>query len=156
MGGQARDMGRVSSDRVPGEYQIVFGYRQTKRLSSVRRISGMIERKDARGKSLYRVLLVSNLSSAVVPSYNKARDRVRVKVLEIKRREAGRRWLDTEREILGLQNDFNEVQSELENRARASETPVEPSSPTPSTPSGPNEPPITPPSQPIDPNVPGR
>jgi parvulin-like peptidyl-prolyl isomerase len=150
MGGQARDMGRVASDKVPGEYQIVFGYRQTKRLSSVRRISGMIERKDAQGKTLYRVLLVSNLSSAIVPSYKKARDRVTAKVLEIKRREAGRRWLDTEREILGLQNDFNEVQTELENRARASETPVEPSSPTPSTP------PSTPPSQPVDPNVPGQ
>ena len=148
MGGQARDMGRVASDKVPGEYQIVFGYRQTKRLSSVRRISGMIERNDARGKKLYRVLLVSNLSSAVVPSYNKARDRATAKVLEIKRREAGRRWLDTEREILGLQNDFNEVQTELENRARASETPVEPS--------GPTEPPVTPPSTPIDPNVPGQ
>jgi parvulin-like peptidyl-prolyl isomerase len=156
MGGQARDMGRVASDKVPGEYQIVFGYRQTKRLSSVRRISGMIERKDAQGKSLYRVLLVSNLSSAVVPSYKNARDRVTAKVLEIKRREAGRRWLDTEREILGLQNDFNEVQTELENRARVSETPVEPSSPTPSTPSNPTEPPVTPPSQPVDPNIPGQ
>jgi parvulin-like peptidyl-prolyl isomerase len=148
MGGQARDMGRVASDKVPGEYQIVFGYRQTKRLSSVRRISGMIERKDAQGKSLYRVLLISNLSAAVVPSYKKARDRVTSKVLEIKRREAGRRWLDTEREILGLQNDFNEVQTELENRARVSETPVEPS--------GPTEPPVTPPSQPVDPSVPGQ
>jgi parvulin-like peptidyl-prolyl isomerase len=158
MGGQARDMGRVSSDKVPGEYQIVFGYRQTKRLSSVRRISGMIERNDAQGTKLYRVLLVSNLSSAVVPSYKKARDRVAAKVLEIKRREAGRRWLDTEREILGLQNDFAEVQTELENRARVSETPVEPSSPTPSEPpSTPlTEPPVTPPDQPIDPNVPGQ
>jgi parvulin-like peptidyl-prolyl isomerase len=156
MGGQARDMGRVASDKVSGEYQIVFGYRQTKRLSSVRRISGMIERKDAQGKTLYRVLLVSNLSSAVVPSYKKARDRVTAKVLEIKRREAGRRWLDTEREILGLQNDFYEVQTELENRARASEAPVEPSSPTPSTPSNPTEPPVTPPSQPVDPNIPGQ
>jgi parvulin-like peptidyl-prolyl isomerase len=142
MGGQARDMGRVASDKVPGEYQIVFGFRQTKRLSSVRRISGMIERKDAQGKSLYRVLLISNLSSAVVPSYKNARDRVTAKVLEIKRREAGRRWLDTEREILGLQNDFNEVQTELENRARASETPVEPSSPTPTP--VPSEPPPVP------------
>jgi parvulin-like peptidyl-prolyl isomerase len=156
MGGQARDMGRVASDKVPGEYQIVFGYRQTKRLSSVRRISGMIERNDAQGKKLYRILLVSNLSSAVVPSYKKARDRVTAKVLEIKRREAGRRWLDTEREILGLQNDFNEVQTELENRARVSETPVEPSSPTPKAPSNPTEPPVTPPNQPVDPNVPGQ
>jgi parvulin-like peptidyl-prolyl isomerase len=156
MGGQARDMGRVTSDKVPGEYQIVFGFRQTKRLSSVRRISGMIERNDAQGKKQYRILLVSNLSSAVVPSYKKARDRVTAKVLEIKRREAGRRWLDTEREILGLQNDFNEVQTELENRARVSETPVEPSSPTPSTPSKPTEPPVTPPSQPVDPNIPGQ
>jgi hypothetical protein len=151
-------MGRVSSDKVPGEYQIVFGYRQTKRLSSVRRISGVIERNDAQGTKLYRVLLVSNLSSAVVPSYKKARDRVAAKVLEIKRREAGRRWLDTEREILGLQNDFAEVQTELENRARVSETPVEPSSPTPSEPPStpPTEPPVTPPDQPIDPNVPGQ
>ena len=149
MGGQARDMGRVTSNAVPGEYQIVFGYRQTKRLSGVRRISGMIERNDAQGKKLYRVLLVSKLSSALVPSYKKARERVTTKVLEIKRREAGRRWLDTEREILGLQNDFPEVQTELENRARASETPVEPSSPTPSTPSAPTDPPI-------DPNIPGQ
>jgi parvulin-like peptidyl-prolyl isomerase len=156
MGGQARNMGRVASDKVPGEYQIVFGFRQTKRLSSVRRISGMIERNDAQGKKQYRILLVSNLSSAVVPSYKKARDRVTAKVLEIKRREAGRRWLDTEREILGLQNDFNEVQTELENRARGSENPVEPSSPTPSTPSNPTEPPVTPPSQPVDPNIPGQ
>ena len=156
MGGQARDMGRVSSDKVPGEYQIVFGYRQTKRLSSVRRISGVIERKDAQGKTLYRVLLGSNLSSAIVPSYKKARDRVTVKVLEIKRREAGRRWLDTEREILGLQNDFDEVQTELENRARASETPVEPSSPTPapSTPSSPTLP-SEPPPVPTEP-IPGQ
>jgi parvulin-like peptidyl-prolyl isomerase len=151
MGGQARDMGRVTSDKVPGEYQIVFGYRQTKRLSSVRRISGMIERNDAQGKKLYRVLLVSNLTSAVVPSYKKARASVTAKVLEIKRREAGRRWLDTEREILGLQNDFNEVQTELENRARASETPVEPSGPTPV----PSTPPTTPPSEPVDPTLPG-
>jgi hypothetical protein len=93
------------------------------------------------------VLLVSNLNSALVPSYKKARDRVTAKVLEVKRREAGRRWLDTEREILGLQNDFPEVQTELENRARASETPVEPSSPTP-VPSTPTEPP----SLPIDPD----
>ena len=114
MAGQARNMGRVISDKVPGEYQIVFGYRQTKRLSSVRRISGVIERNDAQGQKQYRVLLVSDLSSAVVPSYKKARDRVTAKVLEIKRREAGRRWLDTEREILGLQNDFQEVQTELE------------------------------------------
>ena len=156
MGGQARDMGRVSSDKVPGEYQIVFGFRQTKRLSSVRRISGVIERKDAQGKTLYRVLLGSNLSSAIVPSYKKARDRVTVKVLEIKRREAGRRWLDTEREILGLQNDFDEVQTELENRARASETPVEPSSPTPapSTPSNPTLP-SEPPPVPTEP-IPGQ
>jgi parvulin-like peptidyl-prolyl isomerase len=147
MGGQVRDMGRITSDKVPGEYQIVFGFRQTKRLSSVRRISGVIERKDAQGQSLYRVLLVSNLNSALVPSYKKARDRVTAKVLEVKRREAGRRWLDTEREILGLQNDFPEVQTELENRARASETPVEPSSPTP-VPSTPTEPP----SLPIDPD----
>jgi parvulin-like peptidyl-prolyl isomerase len=152
MAGQARDMGRVASDKVPGEYQIVFGFRQTKRLSSLRRISSVIERKDAQGKTLYRVLLVSNLSSAVVPSYKNARDRVTAKVLEIKRREAGRRWLDTEREILGLQNDFNEVQTELENRARASETPVEPSSPTPV----PSTPPSTPPNEPVDPNVPGQ
>jgi parvulin-like peptidyl-prolyl isomerase len=151
MGGQARDMGRVTSNKVPGEYQIVFGYRQTKRLSSVRRISGMIERKDAQGKSLYRVLLVSNLSAAVVPSYKKVRDRVTSKVLEIKRREAGRRWLDTEREILGLQNDFNEVQTELENRARASETPVEPSSPTPT----PSTPPSEPRPMPVEP-IPGQ
>jgi parvulin-like peptidyl-prolyl isomerase len=144
MGGQARDMGRVASDKVPSEYQIVFGYRQTKRLSSVRRISGMIERKDAQNKTLYRVLLVSNLSAAIVPSYSKARDRVTTTVLEIKRREAGRRWLDTEREILGLQNDFNEVQTELENRARVSETPVEPSSPTPAPSTPPSEPPPVP------------
>jgi parvulin-like peptidyl-prolyl isomerase len=144
MGGQARDMGRVTSDKVPGEYQVVFGYRQTKRLSSVRRISGMIERKDLQGKNLYRVLLVSNLSTAVVPNYKKVRANVTTKVLEIKRREAGRRWLDTQREILGLQNDFNEVQTELENRARASETPVEPSSPTPGTPPNPTQPPATP------------
>jgi parvulin-like peptidyl-prolyl isomerase len=154
MGGQARDMGRVASNNVPSEYQIVFGYRQTARLSSVRRISGMIERNDAQGKKLYRVLLVSNLSAAIVPSYKKARDRVTTKVLEIKRREAGRRWLDTEREILGLQNDFNEVQTELENRARVSETPVEPSSPTPSTPSSPNEP-SEPPPVPTEP-IPGQ
>ena len=146
MGGQARDMCRVTSNNVPEEYQIVFGYRQTKRLSGVRRISGMIERNDAQGKKWYRVLLVSNLNSAVVPSYKKVRDRVTARVLEIKRREAGRRWLDTEREILGLQNDFQEVQTELENRARASETPVEPS-PTPV--------PSTPPSEPVDPTLPG-
>jgi parvulin-like peptidyl-prolyl isomerase len=152
MGGQARDMGRIGSDKVPGEYQIVFGYRQTKRLSSVRRLSGVIERNDAQGKTLYRVLLVSNLSSAVVPSYKKAKDRVIARLLEIKRREAGRRWLDTEREILGLQNDFNEVQTELENRARASETPVEPSSPTPA----PIPSPSPAPGEPVDPTLPGK
>jgi parvulin-like peptidyl-prolyl isomerase len=154
MGGQSRDMGRVASDKVPGEYQIVFGFRQTKRLSSVRRISGMIERKDSQNKTLYRVLLISNLSSAVVPSYKNARDRVTAKVLEIKRREAGRRWLDTEREILGLQNDFNEVQTELENRARVSETPVEPSSPTPLPITPPSTPPNEPP--PVPEPIPGQ
>ena len=128
-GGSVRDLGYSQSDQFDPALADVFSFDQTTKISRSARLSRMYEQAGA-----FKVYLVQSLTLSRTPRFREVRDLVTRRALEDKRNQVARAWLDAKWKQLGGSNRLNDVNAELEARAKAQAAPPIPTEPAPTEP----------------------